>query len=154
MKEKDLLRLEHMDETVRPFLQVANSPIPRGGWLRAIRDALGMSSAQLGKRLGMQSQSIEDIQKSEVNGTIQLNTLRQVAREMGCKVVYALVPADSLSLSELRENQARRKAMQALRPVSHSMKLEAQGLSAEEEQRQLKLLTQQILAGSPRKLWG
>ena len=154
MKEKDLLRLEHMEETVRPFCQVADAPIPHGGWLRAIRDALGMSSAQLARRLNKKAaQSIEDIQTSELNGTIQLNTMRQIASEMGCKVVYAVVPLDSLSLSQIRENQARRKALQVLRPVSHSMKLEDQGLGADEELRQLKILTQQILAGSPRKLW-
>src|SRR5450432_1256675 len=105
MKAKDLLRLEHVEDTVQPFRPVADKPIPRGGWLRAIRDALGMSSKQLARRVNIEaSQSIEDIQKSELNGTIQLNTLRKVASEMGCKVVYALVPLDSLSIRNPRDS--------------------------------------------------
>lgn len=112
-----------------------------------------MSSAQLGDRLNKKSQSIEDIQKSEVNGTIQLKTLREAAGALDCEVVYALVPRQASSLEGIREVRARLKAAQALRTVSHSMKLEDQGISSDEERLQADLLVQRLLAGNPRKLW-
>ena len=47
---------------------------PPKGWIRAIRDALGMSGAQLGRRIGVKAQSVADIERSEASGSIQLKT--------------------------------------------------------------------------------
>jgi predicted DNA-binding mobile mystery protein A len=153
MKDKDLLRIKQLDVQLHPYLAVAGAPAPRGGWLRAIREALGMSSAQLGARLKKKSQSIEDIQKSEANGTIQLKTLREVAGALECEVVYALVPRRASSLEGIRRAQAEQKAAETLRSVSHSMRLEDQAIKSEEERFQLQLIVQRLLAGNPRKLW-
>jgi predicted DNA-binding mobile mystery protein A len=111
-----------------------------------------MSSAQLAGRLNKEPQSIEDIQKSEAKGTIQLNTLREVAGALGCDVVYALVPRAG-SLEEIRVARARDRAAEMLRRVSHSMRLEDQAISSEEENFQFDLLVQRLLSGNPRKLW-
>jgi hypothetical protein len=71
---------------------------------------------------------------------------------MHCRVVYALVPkADSLE--ELREQRASSLAASLLKSADHSMKLEAQGVSRSELDRQRKLLAETLLQGSPRKLW-
>jgi predicted DNA-binding mobile mystery protein A len=152
MKENDLLRIRQLDSKMRPFRAVAQIAIPRGGWLRAVREALRMSSAQLAGRLNKEPQSIEDIQKSEAKGTIQLNTLREVAGALGCDVVYALVPRAG-SLEESRVARARDRAAEMLRRVSHSMRLEDQAISSEEENFQFDLLVQRLLSGNPRKLW-
>jgi Zn-dependent peptidase ImmA (M78 family) len=71
---------------------------------------------------------------------------------MGCRVVYAIVPEHG-SLDELREQRANEVAAKLLQPTAHSMKLEAQGVSAHEHERQRKLLVDSLLRGSPRKLW-
>ena len=98
---------------------------PPKGWIRALRDALGMSSAQLGKRLGKVSQSVDDWESAEANGSIQLKTLRQAAEALGCNLIYALVP--KTSLDDLYQTRVRKIAMRDLKRVDHTMKLEAQG---------------------------
>ena len=110
-----------------------------------------MTNVQLARRLDKVPQTIEDIQKSEVNGTVQLKTLRELAEALGCQVVYALVPAKPLL--QMRSDRAREKALRSLRAISHSMKLEDQGVSQKEEKRQLEILIQRLLAGNPKQLW-
>jgi predicted DNA-binding mobile mystery protein A len=98
---------------------------PPKGWIRALRDALGMSTAQLGKRVGKRRQSVEDWEDAEADGSIQLKTLRQAAEALDCSLVYALVP--KTSLTDAVHSRARKIAMRDLKRVAHSMKLEAQG---------------------------
>jgi predicted DNA-binding mobile mystery protein A len=97
---------------------------PRKGWVRAIRDALGMTGAQLGKRLGVTAPAVAALERSEANGTVQLNTLRRAAEAMDCVVVYALIPRTGLNA--MVDARARDLARQALGRVSHSMTLEDQ----------------------------
>lgn len=97
---------------------------PPKGWIRAIRDALGMSTAQLGKRVAKRKQSVEDWEDAEADGSIQLRTLRQAAEALECSLVYALVP--KTSLTDAVHSRARKIALRDLKRVAHSMKLEAQ----------------------------
>lgn len=97
---------------------------PPKGWVRAIRDALGMSGVQFAKRLGVRPQTVEKIEKSEANGSIQLKTLRHAAEALDCTLVYALVP--NTSLEDAVRARARKIAMRDLSRVAHTMKLEAQ----------------------------
>jgi len=98
--------------------------VPPKGWIRAIRDALGMSGVQLAKRLKVSPQTVEAMEKSEAAGTIQLSTLKRAAEALDCTLVYALVP--KTSLENTVTNRARQIATTALARVSHTMKLEDQ----------------------------
>ena len=122
---------------------------PPKGWIRAIRDALGMSGAQLGRRMGVKAQSVADIEKSEVSGTIQLKTLRRVAEALDCVVVYALVPRSSLN--DMVQRKARKVASQELDRVAHTMDLEAQGLLQGEREEQIEAYVHNHLR--ERDLW-
>jgi predicted DNA-binding mobile mystery protein A len=88
---------------------------PTSGWLRAIREALGMTGVQLAKRLRISPQSAEALEKSEATGTVQLNTLRRAAEALDCRLVYALVPKTSLegAVSERVAQMDRATALQA-----------------------------------------
>lgn len=97
---------------------------PSKGWIRAIRDALGMSSQQLARRVSLRSQSIDDWEKAEANGSIQLKTLRRAADALDCTLVYALIPKSSLE--SIVQSRARNIAVRDLKRVSHTMKLENQ----------------------------
>ena len=98
---------------------------PPKGWIRAIRDALGMTGGQLAARIGIRAQSVDAMEKSEVSGTVQLQTLRRAAEALDCTLVYALVP--NSSLQQAVDERAEKLALKALSQVAHSMKLEAQG---------------------------
>jgi predicted DNA-binding mobile mystery protein A len=97
---------------------------PPKGWVRAIRDAIGMTGVQLAGRLGVRPQTVEAIEKSEASGSIQLSTLRRAAEAMDCTLVYALVPNSSLETAV--HQRARKIAIRDLQRVAHTMRLEAQ----------------------------
>jgi predicted DNA-binding mobile mystery protein A len=145
------LKLKQTEELVKPFRPLVRAQAPRGGWVRAIREALGMSAQQLGTRVRVRRQTIENLERSEASGKITLDSLNRAAKALGCRVVYALVPEKPLE--EMQRERAREIAESVVKPVSHSMKLEAQSIGKREEQRQKDDLAQKLLQGNPRKLW-
>lgn len=145
------LKLKQTEELVKPFRPLVGAQAPRSGWVRAIREALGMSAQQLGTRVRVRRQTIENLERSEANGKITLDSLNRAAKALGCRVVYALVPEKPLE--QMQRDRAREIAESVVRPVSHSMKLEAQSIGKREEQRQKVDLAQKLLQGNPKKLW-
>ncbi len=105
---------------------------PQAGWLRAVRDALGMSTRDLAARLGVTSMAISKLEASERASTIGLDTLTRAADALGCDVVYALVPR--VPLEEQVHRQAEEVARAELGPVATTMALEDQSLGAHETQ--------------------
>lgn len=116
---------QRLDARLLPLKPVDRYRMPPMGWIRAIRDALGMSGVQFAKRLAISPQSVHALEKSEATGSIKLDTLRRAAEALDCTLVYALVPNSSLEGAV--EERARRVALRDLGRVAHSMKLEAQG---------------------------
>jgi predicted DNA-binding mobile mystery protein A len=99
--------------------------------VRAIREALGMSTTELAERLGVAQSRVSAIEHGEALGTIKLGTLRRAADALDCDLVYALVPRTTLSDAVRR--QALRKAAAHLRNVQHHMRLEDQAVLGSEE---------------------
>lgn len=98
--------------------------MPRRGWIRATREALGMSSSDLAKRMGVSSQQISQYEAAEVAGTMKLQTLERVAAALGASVHYAIVPV--VPLEAMVADRARAIAISEVRAVDHSMALENQ----------------------------
>ena len=149
--KSNLTRMQ-LTDALHAFPSPDGAMPPRGGWVRAIREALGMTQAQLGDRVQVSRQSVQDLEKAEAERRVTVDSLDRLARAMGCRVVYALVPENG-SLDDLRTRRADALAEALLKPTDHSMKLEAQEVSAIERERQRKLLAQALLHDSPRKLW-
>lgn len=101
---------------------------PRSGWIRSIRQALGMSQAVLGRRVGVTGAAIAKLERAEVSGGITLSKLAEVAAALDCTVSYAFVPTGTLQGTV--ERQARRVALQRLRYVSDTMALEGQAIAS------------------------
>lgn len=97
-------------------------PTPPRGWIRALRDSLGMTAADLAGRLGVSRQAVSQMEKSEAAATITLQTLERAAGALGCRLEYILVPEQPLQ--ERVRQQAERRARELLADVSHSMALE------------------------------
>lgn len=104
--------------------EVARNPQPPRGWVRAIREALGMSRADLAKRLRITRQGVLRIEAAEAAGAITLSKLREVAAALDCDVYYSLVPREPLE--DVVNNRARLLAEQQLSRVEHTMRLEDQ----------------------------
>ncbi len=139
--DKRLNLLQGSDNLTRP---------PRG-WIRAIREALGMTTAQLGKRLGVSQPRAVTIEKAEAKGSITLDSLERAAQALDCRLVYTLVPRKPLE--ELVKERAKTLARQRLQTTGHSMKLEKQGLDERDEDEQLKKLIDKIIGQGGSRLW-
>jgi len=150
MENRALIR-KQLDQRLNLFAVVKNSPLPMRGWIRAIRDALGMTGQQLARRLGVQKQRITALEKGEVEGTVTINSMRKAAEAMDCVFVYALLPRDSLQ--ENVERQARKYAEKIHATVQHSMLLEKQGLTADESGQGIKANTEKFVRETARDMW-
>src|SRR3989338_4545504 len=69
---------------------------PHDGWVKTIRLALGMTAAQLGKRLGMSQQGAIDLERREKDGSITLAKLGKAAAALNCELKVGFVPRPSL----------------------------------------------------------
>lgn len=76
---------------------------PYGGWIRAMRDALGMSSYQLARRMRFSPSRVRQFEREEVDGTIRLSTLRRAAEALNCTAFYVLLPNEGLEDTVLRQ---------------------------------------------------
>ncbi|MGH8567353.1 MAG: mobile mystery protein A, partial [Gammaproteobacteria bacterium] len=86
---------KHIDRRLAP-LRAATLERPAQGWIRAIREGLGMTTAQLSARMGLSQPRVVAIEHAEAQGRINLRTLERAARALDCHLVYALVPKQSL----------------------------------------------------------
>ena len=121
---------------------------PVRGWIKAVREALGMTTAQLAKRLGMKQPSVVAIEQSEAKGTIQLATLRRVTEALDCTLVYALVPNKPLEATV--RDRARAFLRRRRGPVEHSMLLENQKVEEKNAEAQLDEIVRET---NPRLFW-
>jgi predicted DNA-binding mobile mystery protein A len=97
---------------------------PPRGWIRAIREALGMSTAALGGRLGITPGAVTRLEQSEAADRVRLDTLRRGADALGCDLVYLLVPRRPLNA--VVRDRARELAHEQAAAVEQTMLLEQQ----------------------------
>jgi predicted DNA-binding mobile mystery protein A len=124
--EYSALRGKQLDRALEPFRTAKTSARPRKGWLRAIRQALGMSARELGLRLGTSRQRPLQLEMAEADDRITLKSLRAAADALDCDLVYALVPRSSIDA--LRTIRLRDEAAKRVLSVEHSMALEDQAV--------------------------
>ncbi|WP_026301135.1 MULTISPECIES: mobile mystery protein A [unclassified Thioalkalivibrio] len=129
----------------------AQAQTPPRGWIKAIREALGMTTAQLAARLGVSQPRVVAIEKAEAKKAITLDSLERAAQALDCRLVYTLVPRKPLE--ELAEDRAKAEARKRLQSTSHSMALEAQSVTGADEEEQLKRLTKRLLEKAGSDLW-
>jgi len=139
--DRRLAVLRKTDDLVRP---------PRG-WIKAIREALGMTTAQLAARAGVSQSRIPRIEKGEVEDTLTLKTLRAVAKGMDCQLVYALVP--NHKLEQMVRHRAISMTHKQLARTSQTMKLENQALTERDLAAEHTRVFQELLRGDLRRLW-
>jgi predicted DNA-binding mobile mystery protein A len=138
-------RLDERFEAMGPSVRQSQ---PVRGWIKAIREALGMTAEQLAKRLGVKQPSVVALEQSEAKGTIELATLRRVAEALDCKLVYALVP--NKPLEQTVRERARLFARRRREPIEHSMALEDQKVQRRETEA---LIDEVLRETNPRRFW-
>lgn len=148
MNAQRQLARRRLDERLA-LIHSADLTPPRSGWLRAIRDALGMPARYLADELGVKTNAVFAMERSEQAGTIQLDTLRRAADALDCDVVYALVPRSSLAGTV--EAAAARALRRNTESVRRTMTLEDQALDKAELAAQERVLLDELI--DSRDLW-
>jgi predicted DNA-binding mobile mystery protein A len=143
--QRQLQRL--VDEAADKHLPVR----PPEGWLRTVRKALGMSGAQLAKRLKVTRARVAQAEIAERSGAATLKSMQSMAAAMGCQFVYAIVPPKHVE--DLILAQARKKAMALVGTTSKHMALESQVLPDDKIADEIERLTRELAQGRPADLW-
>ena len=134
----------------RAFPRMKTEQVPRTGWIRAIRDALGISQSQLAARAGISRATVQQMERAEGRRRITLASLDRLSHAMGCQVAFAIVPKGG-SLDHVRRTQALARAEQILKEKRQAAAKEE--LRPRELERRKERLAAKLLRGSKRKLW-
>lgn len=145
------LKQQQVDAALEVWRAAGLPSRPSTGWIKAIREALGIPATYLAKRLGVVHSSVVRLESSEADDTITLASLRRAAEALGCELQYALVPRKPLA--ETLDAQAEKVARARMEAVAHTMALEAQATSKNTVDTQLRELKESLLKGSRRELW-
>ena len=146
-----LIARQQLDKTLSGYAAMKQNVPPVKGWIRAIREALGMSGKQLAGRLNVSQPRIPKLEQDELSGVVSLKTMRQAAEAMDCVFVYAIIPRKTLE--DTVRAQARKVAEERTQRVSHTMLLEAQNLSAEEQRASFDAAVEELVREMPKELW-
>lgn len=141
-------QLDRRFAELRPLAEKAARP--SRGWIRALRDALGMTTAQLAKRIGVTQSRVVEMEKFEISGSLSLANLERAAEAMDCRVVYLFVPIRPLT--ETIQTRAREMADQQLSAVEQTMQLENQGINPGRRAEMRNDIIDKLLS-RPARLW-
>jgi predicted DNA-binding mobile mystery protein A len=144
------LARKHLEARLAPLRDSTIRARPPKGWVRALRDALGMTASELGRRIGVSQAQATQFEQGEVDGSITLRSLRGAAEAMDCELVYALVPRTPID--EMLRSEAVKLADRQLRITHHTMALENQAMrGADQESERERLIA--ALLDDPRRIW-
>ena len=133
----------------RAFPRMKSESVPRAGWVREIRTALGLSQSQLAARAGVSRATVQQMERAEAERRITLASLDKLALAMDCQLALAIVPRGG-TLEDVRRRQALAKAEVMLRERTRDNKRPPK--PADFERRKQQMVTR-LLRGSRRRLW-
>jgi predicted DNA-binding mobile mystery protein A len=149
---KKSLQIQQLNSKMLAYASLQKVAPPPTGWIKAIRNAIGMSMLQLGNRLSITKQSVQDIERREKNGSVTIKALREAARALDMQLVYGFVPNDG-SLELLIERKAKELATQIVMRTNNTMKLEDQENTKQRIEKAIQERTTIIKTEMPKTLW-
>jgi predicted DNA-binding mobile mystery protein A len=126
------LRLRQLDRALKPFYETKLVTRPRKGWVRAIREATGITLQSIAQKLSVRIPAVSAFERNEAEYRITLGSLRDLADALGCQLVYAIVPKQG-TIKDLAEDHVKSRVSENVRAVEHSMALEDQAVGNVEE---------------------
>jgi predicted DNA-binding mobile mystery protein A len=151
MDVKRAVRRQYQAIADRAASQAVKFRLPPEGWLRTVRKALGMSGAQLARRMGVTRARITAVEQSELSGAVTLKSMRTAAEAMGCHFVYAIVPDHRIE--DIVAAQARKKALAIVRTASRHMALESQALPDDKIEQEVARFEADLARDMPSGFW-
>jgi predicted DNA-binding mobile mystery protein A len=135
-----------LDKKINALKNIVTFDIPEQGWIRTIREALGMTTTQLAKKLGISQARVVHIEKNENN--LKISTLNKISKTLNCALVYYIIPNDSIK--NIVARQAQIKALEIVGKVNKNMSLENQLSDTKEI---LEDLTKDLLDKNISRIW-
>ncbi|MFT3987972.1 mobile mystery protein A [Aestuariivirga sp.] len=151
MTVKQAVRRQYQAIVDQAAVQMGTLGIPVEGWLRTTRKALGMSGAQLARRMQVTRARVTNAEQAERDGGITIKSMQAAAEAMGCRFVYAIVPATKVN--DVLEAQAQKKAQALVGTASQHMALESQVLPADKIAQEIDSVARDILHEMPPDFW-
>lgn len=148
----DKLQFQQLNEKMDQLTGLQHVIVPPIGWIRAIRNGIGMSMEQLGRKLSITKQGVMDIEKREMEGAITIKAMQEIAKAMDTQFVYGFVP-NAGSLEQMIETRALEIAKTIVQRTSTTMKLEDQLNSKERIEKAIKERASEIINKTPKILW-
>lgn len=142
---------QQLDKRLSSLRAIAQTPRPSRGWVHAIRQALGMTTGQLARRMGVSQPRIVKLESAEAEGSITLESLERAAEALGCRVFYVLMPEKPLG--ETLRLRADEIATQRSASVDQTMRLEAQAVTDAKARAAIKKRLAEDLLRHPARLW-
>ena len=149
---KKSLQIQQLNTKMLAYASLQKVAPPPTGWIKAIRNAIGMSMLQLGNRLSITKQSVQDIERREKDGSITIKALREAARAVDMQLIYGFVPNDG-SLELLIERKAKELATQIVMRTNNTMKMEDQENTKQRIEKAIQERTTIIKTEMPKTLW-
>ena len=122
------LRLKQLDRASAPFRPAVSVARPVKGWVRAIREAIGVSSAELARRMGTSRQLSLQQEKAEGRGQDHSQESANLGQRALIATWSTLWFREPTSVEDLMSNRARIQAKKNVLGVEHSMALEDQAV--------------------------
>ena len=146
------LQFQQLNEKMDQLNGLQHVIVPPIGWIKAIRNGIGMSMEQLGRKLSITKQGVMDIEKREMEGAITIKAMQEIAKAMDTEFVYGFVP-NAGSLEQMIETRALEIAKTIVLRTSTTMKLEDQANSKERIEKAIKERAKEIINKTPKILW-
>jgi predicted DNA-binding mobile mystery protein A len=150
MKKDKLVRLQ-IDKQLNVVKSIININRPLYGWIKTIRTALGMTTAQFAKRMGVSRARISFMEASEIEDSLTIRTLREAAASLNCRLIYFLVPEKTLE--EMVKEQAIKTVAEDSKNVTHSMELENQAILEKDSKDFIDIQAETLMFEHPNKVW-
>lgn len=125
---------------------------PPKGWVKAIREAIGMTTRQLASRIGITQPTLTYLEQAEAKGSITMESLERAANALDCDLAYILIPRGG-GLQKIVEEQALKAARQKLKSTKHTMALEKQSVDNDDEQEQIIRIAKSLAEKSDSSIW-
>jgi predicted DNA-binding mobile mystery protein A len=146
------LQREQIDRQLKPLRQ-PRLVRPFRGWVRAVREALGLNGRQLAERMRIARSHVSQIEEAEVRGAVSIRTLERAADALGCDLVYALVPRDGKTFEILVHERAQKIAERRVERAAVTMALEDQAVSREFRKREVDRIAAELVRTMSKDLW-
>ena len=141
-----VLQIRALDKKTSDLKSAKNIVPQSSGWIKTVREAIGMTVSQLAARLGVTQPRITKMESNEDN--LKLSTMKKAAEAMNCEFVYYFKPRTTFQ--NLVDEQAQKKAVEVLKTVNVNMALENQEIA---EDKAVKDFASDLINKKIKQIW-